>query len=103
MNKLVFIFLQNEFVIGQVVLKLLIKRLAVAMVHMAVDTSAYGAYVYIRLHLHILLRLRADIYKVVLATLAAVEWPSSASRIHGVKISTVAGGPCSHCNDVQRG
>jgi hypothetical protein len=30
MNKLVYIFVPNEFVIGQVVLKLLIKRLAVA-------------------------------------------------------------------------
>jgi hypothetical protein len=33
MNKPVYIFVPNEFVIGEVVLKLLIKRLAVAMVN----------------------------------------------------------------------
>jgi hypothetical protein len=33
MNKLVYIFVSSEFVIGQVVLKLLIKRLVVAMVN----------------------------------------------------------------------
>jgi hypothetical protein len=33
MNKLVYIYVPNEFVIGQVVLKSFIKRLAVAMVN----------------------------------------------------------------------
>jgi hypothetical protein len=36
MNKLVYIFLPNEFVIGQVVLKSFIKRIAVAMVNKTV-------------------------------------------------------------------
>jgi hypothetical protein len=36
MNKLVYIFVPNEFVIGQVVLKSFIKRLAVAMVNKTV-------------------------------------------------------------------
>jgi hypothetical protein len=36
MNKLVYIFVPNEFVIGQVFLKLLITRLAVAMVNKTV-------------------------------------------------------------------
>jgi hypothetical protein len=36
MNKLVYIFVPNQFVIGDVVLKLLIKRLAVAMVNKTV-------------------------------------------------------------------
>jgi hypothetical protein len=39
MNTLVYIFVPNEFVIGQVVLKLLIKRLAVAMVNKTVTIS----------------------------------------------------------------
>jgi hypothetical protein len=38
MNKLVYIFVPNQFVIGDVVLKLLIKRLALAMVNKTVDT-----------------------------------------------------------------
>jgi hypothetical protein len=38
MNKLVYIFVPNQFVIGDVVLKLLIKRLAVAMVNKTVGT-----------------------------------------------------------------
>jgi hypothetical protein len=33
MNKLVYMYVQNEFVIGQEVLKLFIKRLAVALVN----------------------------------------------------------------------
>jgi hypothetical protein len=37
MNKLVYIFVPNQFVIGDVVLKLLIKRLAVAMVNKTVE------------------------------------------------------------------
>jgi hypothetical protein len=37
MNKLVYIYVRKEFVIGQVVLKLLSKGLAVAMVHKTVD------------------------------------------------------------------
>jgi hypothetical protein len=36
MNKLVYIYVTNEFVIDKVVLKLLIKRLAVAMVNKTV-------------------------------------------------------------------
>jgi hypothetical protein len=36
MNKLVYIYVHNEFVIGQVVLKLLIKRLAVGKVNKTV-------------------------------------------------------------------
>jgi hypothetical protein len=40
MNKLVYIFVPNEFVIGQVGLKLLIKRLAVAMVNKTVGKNA---------------------------------------------------------------
>jgi hypothetical protein len=36
MNKLVYVYVPNEFVIGQVVLKLLIQRLAVAMVNKTV-------------------------------------------------------------------
>jgi hypothetical protein len=36
MNKLIYIFVPHEFVIGQVVLKLLIKRLAVAMMNKTV-------------------------------------------------------------------
>jgi hypothetical protein len=37
MNKLVYIYVPNEFVIGYVLLTLLIKRLAVAMVNKTVD------------------------------------------------------------------
>jgi hypothetical protein len=37
MNKLAYIFVPNQFVIGHVFLKLLIKRLAVAMVNKTVD------------------------------------------------------------------
>jgi hypothetical protein len=37
MNKLVYIYVQKEFVIGQVVLKLFSKRFAVAMVNKTVD------------------------------------------------------------------
>jgi uncharacterized membrane protein len=36
MNKLAYIYAQNEFVVGQVVLKLMIKRLAVAIVNKTV-------------------------------------------------------------------
>jgi hypothetical protein len=44
MNKLVYIFVPNEFVIGQVVLKSFIKRLAVAMVNKTVVCIALPRY-----------------------------------------------------------
>jgi hypothetical protein len=45
MNKQVYIFVSSEFVIGQVVLQLLIKRLAVAMVDKTVAIVVMPIYV----------------------------------------------------------
>jgi hypothetical protein len=50
MNKLVYIFVPNEFVIGQVVLKLFIKRLAVDMVNMTVSSDISVDIVFIVQH-----------------------------------------------------
>jgi hypothetical protein len=43
MNKLVYIYVPNEFVIGQVVLKLLSKRLALAMMSKTLGWISNGA------------------------------------------------------------
>jgi hypothetical protein len=46
MKKLLYIYVPNEFVIGQLVLKLLIKRLAVAMVNKTVANTSIVLIVY---------------------------------------------------------